>query len=151
MKHVRATHRIRIAAPIDRCIRFFTPRGEELWVDGWAPRYLHPADGRTQVGMVFTTGSGDAYTIWMLVDFADHRARYARVTPALRTGFVEAICHATTAAESEVDVTYELTALTDAGVATLADYAPERYPAMIEGWKQLIDAKLPALLDARID
>jgi hypothetical protein len=150
MKHVRATHHIRIAAPIDRCIRFFTPRGEELWVDGWAPRYLHPSDGRTQAGMAFTTGSGDGYTIWLLVDFADHRARYARVTPALRTGFVEVTCRATSASETEVEVTYELTALTAAGEATLDDYAPERYAAMIEGWKALIDAKLPALIDARI-
>jgi len=151
MDHIRETHRIRIAAPIEQCIRFFTPRGEELWVAGWTPRYIHPPDGRTQAGMVFTTGADANLTIWMMVDFASNHARYARVTPGVRTGFVDVRCHAASATETDVDVMYELTALTAAGAETLAAYAPDKYPSMIDEWKTLIDAKLPQLLAARIE
>ena len=58
-QHTSATHRIRIAAPIAQCHRFFTPAGEELWVDGWSPTYAYPPTGTTESGMVFTTGSGE--------------------------------------------------------------------------------------------
>jgi hypothetical protein len=151
--HIHATHQIRIAMPIDRCFRLFTPRGESLWIDDWAPRYVEPADGRTTRGMVFTTGDGDDHTVWMLVDFdpARHYSRYARVTPASRAGCVEIACTALAPAETAVDVGYTLTALTDRGRHDLEQFAPATFAHMIEGWKMLIDARLAALSTATID
>jgi hypothetical protein len=147
------SHRIEIDAPVDRCFRFFTPRGETLWVDGWSPNYLAPSDGRTCAGMVFTTGRGDEHTVWMLADFEveRHRARYVRLTPALRTAFVEVRCTAITPTRSAVEVRYTLTALNDAGAASLAAYEGERFVAMIEEWRERIAARLPELLVAEID
>lgn len=58
-KRVQVTRRIVVGAPVDQAFMFFTPAGEELWVDGWQPRYVYPGDGRTEAGMVFTTGEGD--------------------------------------------------------------------------------------------
>jgi len=52
------THTIEIAVPVAQCQRLFTPAGEELWVDGWRPNDVMPSDGRTERGMVFTTGAG---------------------------------------------------------------------------------------------
>ncbi len=137
---------------IDRCFRLFTPAGEALWIDDWAPRYIEPADGRTTRGMVFTTGDGDDHTVWMLVDFDPerHYSRYARVTPASRTGCVEIACTARSANETVVDVSYTLTALTDRGRKDLEQFAPASFAQMIEGWKALIDARLPALLAAEL-
>lgn len=151
-KRCTATHTIRIAAPVGTCQRFFTPAGEELWVDGWRPNYQFPEDGRTEPGMVFTTGSGDDFTVWNLVDFDTqaHYARYARVTPALRAGFVEVRCTAVDAHHTDVQVTYTLTALTDQGDASLAAFQGDAYVAMIEDWKTAIDARLPDLLVATI-
>lgn len=147
-----ASHTIEIAAPVDQCQRFFTPAGEELWVDGWQPDYLHPQDGRTEAGMVFTTGSGADFTIWSLADFDTqaHYARYVRVTPASRTGFVEVRCTAAGAASTWVEVTYVLTALSAEGARMLEGFRGEAFAAMIDGWKRSIDARLPALLEARI-
>jgi hypothetical protein len=150
--HVHVSHRIRIAAPVERCFRFFTPMGETLWVDGWAPRYIRPADGRAEAGMVFTTGSGDEFTVWMLIEFdpAAFRSRYARVTPALRTGPVEISCEALAPEATAVDVSYTLTALSEPGRQSLAAYAPDRFAAMIDGWKTSIDARLPELMTAAL-
>lgn len=149
---VDATHRIRIDLPVAQAQRLFTPAGEELWVEHWAPHYLHPADGRTEAGMVFTTGSGDDYTVWSLADYdtTAFRARYTRVTPATRTGFVEVQCRPAGDAATDVEVSYRLTALNDAGARSLEAYRGAAFVAMIEGWKALIDAQLPRLRNAVI-
>ena len=121
---------------------------------GVKPTYHHPTDGRTQRGMIFSTGAGDELTFWSLVDFergADrYYARYARVTPALRSGFVEIHCSEAGAGATRVRVSYELTALNSPGRASLQAYAPESFVRMIEEWRSLIEAKLPSLASVQI-
>jgi hypothetical protein len=151
-RHVHASHRIVVEAPVDRCFMFFTPAGEQLWVDGWQPRYLHPTDGRTEAGMVFTTGHGAEATIWLLADFdrEAHRSRYARCTPGSRTGTVEVRCSALDGGCSEVEVSYELTALSAEGERALEAFEGEAFAAMIDGWAREIAARRSELLAADI-
>ncbi|MFZ5543023.1 MAG: SRPBCC family protein [Pseudomonadota bacterium] len=152
MHHVQSRHRITVDAPVDKCFMFFTPAGETLWVDGWQPRYLHPADGRTEPGMVFTTGEVADHTIWMLVDFdrAAHYSRYARVTPGSRAGFVEVRCRALAAGRTEVEVGYTLTALNEQGAQLLQAFEGERFMQMIDGWAREIAGRLDRLMSADI-
>ena len=140
MKHVRRTHAIVIPLPPAEAFPLFTPAGEKLWIREWDPRYLYPASGETQAGMVFTTGAGDELTFWSLVDHdpGAHRARYARVTPASRFGFVEVACTAQ-GSGTRVEVTYTFTALTEAGNAFLEQFGDEAFRKMIDGWKLLLD------------
>lgn len=151
-RHVHATHRIAVDAPIDQAFMYFTPAGEELWVEGWHPTYVYPGDRQTQAGMVFTTGQGDDLTIWTLVDFdrEAYRSRYVRCTPASRTSVVEIQCTSAGTARTDVQVSYTLTALNDAGVRALEAFEGERYAAMIEGWSRALAARREALLDACI-
>ena len=151
-QHVRSTHRIRLPAPADRAFRFFTPAGESLWVEGWQPRYVRPADGRTQAGMVFLTGSVEAFTLWLLADFdpARRRSRYIRTTPAWRVGTVEIACEPDGPEACQVDVAYDLTAVSEAGAATLEEFRGDAFARMIEGWGERIRARLPQLLQADI-
>ena len=147
-----ASHQICICAPLAQCHRFFTPAGEALWVEGWQPDYKVPPDGRTEPGMVFTTGAGEDFTIWTLVDFDTQAcySRYARVTPALRAGFVEVRCSAVNDQTTLVDVSYTLTALTPAGERSLEAFEGAAFVAMIEGWQEAVQAQLPKLLAADI-
>ena len=152
-KHLSAQGTLTVAMPVGQCQMLFTPAGEELWIDEWRPAYHHPADGRTQAGMVFSTGTGDDHTLWSLVDFERgprHYARYARVTPALRSGFVEIRCEALTPQSTRVVVRYEMTALTPAGEASLQAYEPEPFAAMLKQWQRMIEARLPTLAVADI-
>ena len=150
--HVHSSHRIVVDAPIDQAFLFFTPAGEELWVDGWLPTYLNPPDGRTEAGMVFTTGDGADHTIWLMADFdrAQHRSRYLRCTPGSRTGTVEVRCRALDAKRTEVEVTYALTALSDAGAEVLQAFEGSRFGEMIDGWAREIAARRDTLLTASI-
>lgn len=151
-RHLHASHRIVVDAPVDQAYMYFTPAGEELWVEGWQPTYLHPAHGGTEAGMVFTTGQGEELTIWTLADFdrRAHRSRYLRCTPASRTGIVEVRCTALDAGRTEVWVSYTLTALNAAGERVLEDFEGEHYAAMIDGWARAIDARSEQLLAAQI-
>jgi hypothetical protein len=159
--HVHASHTITIDAPIERCFLFFTPAGEELWVDGWQPQYLWPSDGRTEAGMVFTTGAGEEHfttdageehTIWTMVDFdrTAWRSRYARVTPGSRTGLVEVRCRALDAQRSEVNVSYALTALSPSGATALQAFEGDAFTRMIDGWAAQIATRRDVLLASRI-
>ncbi len=151
-RHVHASHRIVVDAPVDQAFMFFTPAGEELWVEGWQPAYVHPADGRTEAGMVFTTGQGDEVTFWTMADFdrVAHRSRYLRCTPASRTSIVEVRCTALDTGRTEVQVSYTLTALNATSERVLDDFEGERFAAMIDGWAREIGARLPALRAAVI-
>lgn len=147
-----ASHAIHIDIPVRQCQMLFTPAGEELWVDGWQPSYMHPPNGSTTQGMVFTTGSGDETTVWFLTEFSrePYRARYARVTPASRWGFVEVACKETSDNATQVLITYELQALNPKGEEVLKDFEPAPFVSMIEDWKRCIDEKIDTLRGASI-
>jgi hypothetical protein len=143
-KHVRRAHEITIDAPVADVFPLLTPVGEELWVDGWAPVYLHPTSRETVKGMVFTTGHGADTTLWSVADFDPlrHAARYVRVTPASRFGYVEVACEAAGSARTRVRVTYTYTALNEAGNAFIEQLTEESYREMIEEWRRLMTAYL---------
>ncbi|GLU31577.1 SRPBCC family protein [Trinickia caryophylli] len=149
---VHASHRIVVDAPVDKAFMFFTPAGEEWWVDGWKPAYVYPPDGRTESGMVFTTGEGDALTIWSLIDFdlEAHWSRYSRCTPASRTSIVDVRCVALDDSRTAVCVSYTVTALNAAGKAALKDFEGERFAAMIDDWADKIGKCRERLLAASI-
>lgn len=150
--HLRTTHRIRIPAPADTAFMFFTPAGEAHWVEGWQPVYLWPASGATREGMVFTTGAGDEFTIWLLADFdrAKRRSRYVRTTPGRRAGFVEIQVEPHGPADCQVSVSYEMTALVTALAGAkgdpLAAWRGADFAAMIDGWQTAIVCRLPELM-----
>jgi len=148
--HVHNRHRIRVAAPIAQAFMFFTPAGEELWVEGWRPRYVRPADGTTVAGMVFVTGDAEQFTVWHLLDFdcVQYRSRYLRTTPALRTGTVDVQCSPEGDHATMVDVAYTMTALSAAGEASLRAFEGEAFIRMIDDWRLRIEAALPVLLAA---
>lgn len=147
MMRIHCRHRIVVEAPVDRAFMYFAPAGESHWVEGWQPSYLHPADGRTEAGMVFTTGAGPEYTVWTLADFdrAAHRSRYLRCTPASRLAVVEIACRPLDADRTEVDVSYTLTALNAAADPELAAFGAG-FTAMIDGWAARLAARRQHLL-----
>jgi len=149
---IHSSHSIVVDAPVDQAFMYFTPAGEELWVDGWQPVYVYPSDGATVEGMVFTTGAGDERTIWTLADFdrAAHRSRYVRCTPALRTSVVEVRCAALDAGRTAVQVSYTVTALNAAGEQVMQDFEGERFIAMIDEWADKIAKAHEALMSAVI-
>lgn len=146
--HVRVQRELHIAASAPIVLRMFTPKGEELWIDAWRPRYVHPPDGNTVRGMVFITGDTKEQTIWQMLEFdpARLRATYARTTPGLRVGTVAVEVEEQAPGMSRVRIRYDMTALVDEPV--LEAYQEPSFDRMIEGWGIAINERLPMLVEA---
>jgi len=119
---VTHTGRFHVDAPPEQSIHLFTGPGEILWADGWHPVILS-GDG-TEKGTVFVTSHNEEITIWVVVDFDPQtfHVRYSRVTSSVRAGTVEVFLRSDSQGGSIVDVTYQLTALSEAGNRDLAQF-----------------------------
>jgi hypothetical protein len=88
---------------------------------------------------VFTTRHGLRVTTWVMVDQQPDRVRYARVAAHSLAGTVEVRVLAGTEKDSDVQVSYDLTALTKDGQHELARFAAG-YAAEIRSWAADIDS-----------
>lgn len=135
---------VRVALPAERAFHLFTPAGERLWVDGWEPEFPAGEEGDGGAGgAVFVTGRGGREAIWVVVERDDRSVRYARVTPGEWAGLVEVRCTPDGDGATAAEVTYDLTALGDAGHARLAELAAG-YDAYLAEWERLIAEALAA-------
>lgn len=135
------THHFELPMAPAEAFRFFTPEGERAWAQGWDPRYLHPSDGTTAAGMVFTTSHGGEETIWTMTRHEPELglAEYLRVTPGSRMGSVRVQC-SQAGGGTRVSVTYAMTALTLEGNAKLDELDGPAYEAFIDSWGTSIRA-----------
>jgi hypothetical protein len=139
--HRRLTGRLTVALRPDRAFRLFTPRGEQEWVAQWKPQFPAGAADDTEPGTVFETQAHGQITIWVVVDRQpNRRISYARVIPHVEAGTVTVVLE-DAGGHSDVTVTYELTALTDAARPRLHEFA-ERYAAFLRSWQDAIAASL---------
>ena len=130
---------LRVDALPEHAFQLFTAPGEKLWIDDWDPDVLSGGDVRDR-GAVFVTQAGGDKAYWVVVDYdADAlRARYARIAPGTRAGTVEVIANSDGAGGTEVEVTYELTALTNEGSRQLAEFDSDAYARMLGEWERMI-------------
>lgn len=141
-------HHFHLDLQPQEALAYFTPEGERSWAEGWEPTFLHPADGKTQQGMVFTTEHGGEHTIWTLTDYdwEGRRVEYVRATPGSRVGIVCVTCHPHGELTCRVEVNYTITALTEAGNETLAGLTEDKFAEYIASWKSSIeDARSKAM------
>jgi hypothetical protein len=139
--HRRLTGQLTVDLPPDQAFRLFTPCGEQDWVPQWQPRFPAPAADDTAPGTVFQTHAHGQTTTWVVVDrTAGRHIRYARVIPHDNAGTVTVTLDDADG-HSDVTVTYELTALTDAANHHLHEFAA-RYPAFLQSWQDAIAASL---------
>jgi hypothetical protein len=135
----RLTGRIQVALPPAEAFRLFTPRGEQDWARGWQPRFPAAADDDTEPGTVFETSAHGHDTVWLVIDRQPgKRISYARVTPGDQAGTVSVTISAA-GRHSDVEVIYQLTALTDAASLKLREFA-DGYPAYLQSWQEAIAA-----------
>ena len=147
---LRLTGRIRVGLPPAEAFRLFTARGEQDWAPGWDPVFPAETPDDTEPGTVFETGGhgqpgahGHA-TIWVVTDRQPgRRISYARVTPGDRACTVTVtLSPAGQHGEaSDVEVTYQLTALSAAAQPGLREFA-DGYAAYLQSWQDAISGWL---------
>lgn len=144
---LRLTGRIRVGLPPAEAFRLFTARGEQDWAPGWEPHFPAPASDDTEPGTVFETrphgqpGTHVPPTVWVVTNRESGRhISYARMTPGDRAGTVTVELSAADGA-SDVEVTYQLTALSAAAEPGLREFA-DGYAAYLQSWQDAISGWL---------
>lgn len=133
----RLTGRIAVGLPPAEAFGLFTPRGEQEWTDGWQPHFPVPAPDDSEPGTVFETSAHGQHTIWLVASREPGtQLSYAQVIPGYQAGTVT-IAISPSDGGSEVEVTYDLTALTPAASQALTEFAG-RYPAYLQSWQDVI-------------
>lgn len=137
-RSVAHTGTLRVAAPPEHAFQLFTAPGEKFWIDDWNPDVLS-GDGRAR-GTVWVTEVGGDKAYWIVVDYDEDalHARYARIAPGTRAGTVEVTARSDHAGGTLVEVSFELTALTDEGDRQLAEFDAEAYAGMLAAWERMI-------------
>jgi hypothetical protein len=139
--HRRLTGHLRVPCPPQQAYVLFTPRGEQRWAKGWEPRFAAPTGDDTTPGTVFETHAHGMAATWIVIDRVPGRSiRYARVVPGHHAGTVAVSLYGRDG-RTEVSVTYELTALSQAGARQLAAFAAD-YPAFLQSWQEAIERSL---------
>lgn len=135
---VRCAGTVRLPAGIAAPLDLFTPEGERAWAAGWDPSYPAPADADREPGTVFLTSHGQHPGTWIVASREPGRSvRYARVIEGQDAGTVTV----TLDSETQVTVSYDLTALSEPGAAHLAQFAAD-YPQFLAHWEKAISAAL---------
>lgn len=147
----RLTGRITIGLAPAEALRLFTPRGEQEWAHGWHPSFPGPASDDSEPGTVFETRAHGQHTVWVVTSREPGKSiSYAQVTPGVRAGTVT-VTISPSGHGSEAEVSYHLTALTDAAAARLREFA-DQYPAYLRSWQHAIAERLDGrgyLVDGR--
>jgi hypothetical protein len=137
----RLIGRIRVGLPPAEAFRLFTPRGEQDWAPGWDPAFPAETPDDTEPGTVFETGGHGQRTIWVVTGRQSGRCiSYARMTPGDRAGTVTVELSPADGA-SDVEVTYQLTALSAAAQPGLREFA-DGYAAYLQSWQDAISGWL---------
>ncbi len=142
MRRARLSGSVRLPPGYEPALFLFTPRGEKLWADGWDPLFPAPADDDTEPGTVFETAHGQQRTTWVVCAREPGRSvRYARVVHGQNAGTVTVTLSGEPAPGQSwvATVEYDLTALTEEAVASLARFAAG-YPGFLRHWEEAIAA-----------
>jgi hypothetical protein len=137
---IRRATEITIEAAPEQVMELFTPEGERRWSHGWDPQYPEP-DRRQGPGAVFTTVHGGDLTTWVMVDHGPGSIRYTRVTQGMTAGTVAVEVVGSHERSTRVRVTYDLTALTNAGEVWLRAF-DAHFDTTIGAWSSEIAAAL---------
>ena len=143
MAHRELIGQVRVNAPPHEAFRFFTPEGERLYVPGWAPEYLHPADGTLGEGTTFITRHGGEDTLWLVsrCDEPSGIVDYVRTNPGSRISMVSVRVRPAGDGSSEVSVGYSVTALSPEGEQAIAAFAAA-FDERLVAWEQAIASLL---------
>jgi hypothetical protein len=132
---------ITVPLPADEAMPLFTARGERRWVEGWDPEFPAGEPNEEVEGTVFVTTTDRRSTVWVVVVRDPDLVRYARTTPGFLAGTVEVRCSGSDARSTQVDVTYDLSALTPEGASELDVFAAH-YEQEIGAWEAAIETAL---------
>ena len=137
-KRVTRSFRQTIHAEPAKVHALICPVKEADWLDGWQYDMLYSDTGLNEEGCVFTSRSdGEPDTIWLVTKRDDERCRteFTRVTPESRIARLSIQVRPAGNHQSKVDITYEFTALNEAGNRFITSFSDENFINDMRFWE----------------
>ena len=131
------THEFELPFSPSEAMVLFTPKGQEIWVPGWNPRYIDPPRGETRTGMVFSTHDDTVWWTCILWD-PEGEARFLRLSPGVMFARVSMTCTPRGDEASRISISYDWRAIDETGQAQIKTMTQERFSHEIEKWRGLI-------------
>jgi hypothetical protein len=140
--HTREQFKFVAGAPIDAAWPLFGAEGERAWAPGWEPAFIWPVKPVDQEGMVFQISHELGTAIWINTQFdqAAGRIQYVYVIPNVVVTVIS-LRLVPAGGSTQVEVTYERTALSESAGAQVRDMA-EHDRAAGEEWSRQINSYL---------
>ena len=143
---VTRTAALTLPSPPEQVFPLFGPIREAEWAEGWEPKMIYSESPLgEETGAVFTTQHpGEPDTIWMITQYdpTNYAIKYARVTPGLRIAQVTIMCERERDGATRAAVTYQFTALSEAGNSFIEGFSEDHYQHMITSWQAAISHTL---------
>ena len=138
---VQRTYTQRLDAPPADIFPLLCPVREIEWVDGWAPIAVFSHSGLAEPGCVFLAPDGDREAVWMITQHNPQAffVEFVKVTPGRTAGRIRIQLRAAGDAATEADVTYQYTALGDAGEAFVDGFTEDHYAAFMRAWEAALN------------
>jgi hypothetical protein len=134
---------IHLHGSVEQVFPMFEPVGEARWAEGWAPRFLWPADGRVSVGTTFTTLENGHESYWTIAAYEPgRRVVYEHLVPGSRTGRIEVRCAPAADGGTDAVVRYDLTPLGPVEDDRLLRMSEADFSRWIGEWETAINAVL---------
>lgn len=137
-KRVARSYHQTINAEPSKVHALICPVKEAEWLDGWHYAMIFSNTGLAEEGCVFTSqNEGEADTVWLITKRDDERfvTEFARMTPDSRIAKLTVRIEAASNGQSEVDITYAFTALTEAGNQFIECFTEDNFIKDMQFWE----------------
>ncbi len=135
-------HAIGLDGEPDDVFPLFGPIREADWAAGWDPEVVAGDALQPELGCVFrTTGAERGETIWLIaeLDASKRRIGYVRTTPTSDLTQIVIDVRPDSPGQSQAQITYRVTGLSDAGNRYVEQFTHERYVEWLKEWAVAIN------------
>jgi hypothetical protein len=141
MKRISHSYTQLNTAPSDKVFPLLCPVREAEWVPGWKFRLLHSSSGFAELGCVFTTPNDDSSeTTWIVTHYDPPRnVAFTWVWPGMIATRLTIQLSPTDNRHTGSQISYEYTALTEAGERRLQSYDDVWFASKMTEWEQAIN------------
>lgn len=140
----KRTYTQTIAAAPDEVFPLLCPVREKDWVPGWRTRLVLSKTGLVEEDCIFITPGEPTDAIWITADHApeDRRLRMYKIVPGVVVSRLDIALVEDGPDTTKATISYEHTALSEAGKAVVAGHTEDSYREFMESWEAAINAYL---------
>jgi len=136
----------KIQARPEEVFALLCPVRETEWVKGWEPLVVYSRSGLAEPECVFLTGEGEPDAVWVITrrDWSQFALEIIKVTPWTTVAKINISLSENQQGETEAEVTYSYTALSEAGKEFVENYTDSYFAEFMEFWEASLNEYLLA-------